>query len=77
MSVRPTPPVCGSCIHLRGLIPTEPSAREGNGYVTDDYVVPYCDAFPSGIPREILDGENTHHKPYPGDRGIQYEPLKG
>ena len=32
-----------------------------------------CDAFPDGIPKEILDGTVSHMKPYPGDHGIQYE----
>lgn len=36
----------------------------------------YCDAFPSGsgIPQEILMGRESHIKPVPGDRGIQFEP---
>jgi len=33
-----------------------------------------CAAFPKGIPREILSGENTHKKPYPGDNGIMFSP---
>lgn len=34
-----------------------------------------CKAFPdkSGIPNEILVGENDHKKPFQGDNGIQYE----
>jgi hypothetical protein len=38
-----------------------------------------CAAFPypdTTIPDEILDGENDHHAPFPGDHGIQYEPIK-
>jgi hypothetical protein len=34
-----------------------------------------CDAFPGGIPGEILDGLNLHRELYPGDRGIRYEPV--
>ena len=35
-----------------------------------------CDAFPDGIPSEILDKTLDHRKPYPGDQGIRWEPLK-
>lgn len=32
-----------------------------------------CDAFPDGIPEEIIyEGEN-HDEPYPGDHGIRFE----
>ncbi len=34
-----------------------------------------CAAFPDGIPQEILDGVNDHHDAYPGDHGIQFEPM--
>lgn len=33
-----------------------------------------CEAFPDGIPMEMLDGTNQHREPYDGDNGIQYEP---
>jgi len=33
-----------------------------------------CKAFPDGIPDAIYVGEFDHHKPYPGDHGIQFEP---
>jgi hypothetical protein len=36
-----------------------------------------CRAFPNGIPREILNGENDHHAPVAGDQGIQYERFTG
>lgn len=33
-----------------------------------------CNAFPKKIPDPILVMEVVHTKPYPGDRGIQFEP---
>lgn len=50
---------CASCKHFR----------------TGSRTNPTCDAFPDGIPEEILFGRNDHRKPFPGDHGIQYEPL--
>ncbi len=38
---------------------------------------PTCDAFPDGIPDEILFNLVDHRKPYPGDHGIRYEPAPG
>jgi len=34
----------------------------------------FCEAFPKGIPEKILDGEDDHKKPFPGDNGVQYKP---
>lgn len=34
-----------------------------------------CMAFPKGIPNQILVDEVIHDKPYPGDRGIRFEPM--
>ena len=33
-----------------------------------------CDAFPGGIPSNVLDENPPHTYPYPGDHGIQFEP---
>lgn len=38
-----------------------------------------CAAFPKddSIPLVIWKGENPHLRPFPGDHGIQFEPLPG
>ena len=35
-----------------------------------------CDAYPNGIPLEILSGEVNHFLPYEGDSGIQYKAVE-
>lgn len=37
---------------------------------------PICEAYPDGIPEEILDGRVDHKTPYPGDHGLIYLPLR-
>ena len=40
-------------------------------HVRDDGL--HCDAFEDGIPEEVLRGIHDHHRPFPGDNGIQFE----
>jgi hypothetical protein len=35
-----------------------------------------CKAFPKRIPEEILTGNDDHSKPFKGDGGIRFEPIK-
>ena len=35
-----------------------------------------CAAFPDGIPEAILTNKHDHRKPYKGDHGILFDPLR-
>lgn len=35
-----------------------------------------CDAYPEGIPQEILNGEVDHTKPYKDDDGLTFVPIR-
>lgn len=35
-----------------------------------------CKAFPAGIPAEVLTGRHDHTEPFPGDKGIRFEPFR-
>ena len=45
----------------------------GCQHVSDDGFS--CKAFPGGIPDEILTGKFDHHKPYKGDKDIQFKAI--
>ena len=36
-----------------------------------------CSAFAEKIPLEIWTGQYGHEQPFPGDHGIQFEPVPG
>ncbi len=33
-----------------------------------------CDAFPDQIPEKMWSGKSRHCEPFPGDRGVRFEP---
>ena len=35
-----------------------------------------CDAYEKQIPKEILSGNHDHIKPFKGDNGIRFKPVK-
>jgi len=39
-------------------------------------VYPFCTAFQGDIPDEIREGKNNHFEPFPGDHGVQFEPIE-
>ncbi|MBB4772814.1 hypothetical protein [Actinomadura livida] len=42
-----------------------------------DRWIPYCDAFPEGVPNEIYRAGFDHRNPFEGDRGIRFELRPG
>jgi hypothetical protein len=55
-------PICFDCIHYR---PSD-----------DDDEPMKCDAYPDGIPDEIIMNDLDHTVPLPGDNGIQFSPRE-
>lgn len=61
-------PMCMVCKHYT---PYEPAKRTGEKCQGFGYT---CEAFPDGVPEELMWKYYDHRKPYPGDHGIQFEP---
>ena len=55
-------PLCEECKHQ---------------YIDNKKRIYACNAYPNGIPMEIIRNIVDHRKPYKGDNGIQYEPKEG
>lgn len=72
MSVFPPDQCCG-CRWLDRSLRTVPLTESDDSGATDA-VTYVCEAFPGGIPAEIITEEVDHTTPYPSDHGIQYEP---
>jgi hypothetical protein len=53
-------PICYDCIFFLGL---------------SEHLFK-CKAFIKGIPEEIILNEHDHTKPFKGDNGIRFEPIK-
>lgn len=63
------PPLCIDCIHYLGVKEDQSEEIEGISGA-------HCEAFPAGIPMDIIERRRDHVEPYPGDHGIQLEPKE-
>lgn len=67
MIVYPRDSQCALCRHFRGV------KWLGEEETTERLI---CEAFPEGIPEVILLDERDHREPFPGDRGVRFEPIE-
>jgi hypothetical protein len=64
MTIGP-PPICEGC--TRRIV-------DSNAHV-DDEVRYACEAFPRGIPQDIVLNQFDHRKRHDGDHGLRFEPI--
>jgi hypothetical protein len=58
----PSMPICFFCKHYK---------------ISNDKIMEVCNAFPNGIPNDILSSENDHSKPLPEQQNdIIFEPIE-
>jgi hypothetical protein len=67
--------LCSRCRHLSGVVPLSRPSDAGEIVSGEAEVAGACAAFPNGIPDAIAEGDVEHREPYPGDRGIRFEPA--
>ena len=66
------PPICILCTRLH---PTWTKGFDNPNPTPDDYRGQWtCDAFPDGIPDEIITNRTDHRQPYQGDGGMRFVP---
>ena len=58
------------------MIVISPICLECRNFNTLDNDKLSCKAYPNGIPKEIINSEHDHTKPFKGDNGIRFEPIK-
>ncbi|TDE58162.1 hypothetical protein E1295_06000 [Nonomuraea mesophila] len=68
--MRPRPAICDACSRIR----KRPNPA---GTTSLDRVLPFCEAFPGGVPDQIYFGGFDHRQGYPGDGGVLFELREG